>query len=389
MKLFLSHASEDKSVAESIAFSLRSRGHKVFLDRDDLPPGQSYDQQIERAVKESDAFIFLISPHSVAPGRYTLTELSFARRKWQDPQGRVLPVIAKKTPLDDVPSYLKAVTILEPLGNITAETSAAVDDLGRAGHARALAWKFAGVGALAGLIAGCLPIFNPSLFALGTVGYLSSGLLGKSPMIRTPAPDVGLVLALLLAIGMYRWVKYRRFARLAFMAVVVSVLWSVSVYGWLYSSGVPGKFLPNLFSVGDVDSEKLKTALDPEQLDLIRNSVASAAQLKSGLGFVLALLLYAGSGLLFSVLCLIALPRLLGIDAKRFDYFVSAIAGVIGGSLFMASIAMYPFEVEPWFKLDIYNGAAIATYPNLMLAFMFGLAPIAASIGHWLGRNAD
>jgi len=81
MKIFLSHASEDKSAAESIAFSLRSRGHKVFLDRDDLPPGQSYDQQIERAVKESDILIFLVSPSSVTSGRYTLTELAFARRK--------------------------------------------------------------------------------------------------------------------------------------------------------------------------------------------------------------------------------------------------------------------------------------------------------------------
>jgi len=43
MKIFLSYASEDKAIAEQIAFSLRSRGHLVFLDRDDLPPGQSYD----------------------------------------------------------------------------------------------------------------------------------------------------------------------------------------------------------------------------------------------------------------------------------------------------------------------------------------------------------
>jgi len=41
--------------AESIAFSLRSRGYKVFLDRDDLPPGDTYDEKIGRAVKVSDA----------------------------------------------------------------------------------------------------------------------------------------------------------------------------------------------------------------------------------------------------------------------------------------------------------------------------------------------
>jgi TIR domain len=118
-------------LAESIAFSLRSRGYTVFLDRDDLPAGESFDQQIERAVKDSDIFIFLISPDSVAEGRYTLSELTFARRKWNSPNGRILPIMARKTPIEQVPPYLKAVTILEPLGNITAEASAAIDDMRR------------------------------------------------------------------------------------------------------------------------------------------------------------------------------------------------------------------------------------------------------------------
>ena len=131
LKIFLSHASQDRAVAESIVFSLRGRGYQVFLDRDDLPAGASFDQQIERGINESDAFVFLISPDSVAGGRYTLTELTLARRKWPDPNGRVLPVKVRETSLDQVPPYLKAVTILEPVGNITAETSAAVDRLTR------------------------------------------------------------------------------------------------------------------------------------------------------------------------------------------------------------------------------------------------------------------
>ena len=64
MDIFLSYASEDKAAAEFITFSLRDRGHTVFLDRDDLPAGESFDHQIERAVNESDIFIFLISPDS-------------------------------------------------------------------------------------------------------------------------------------------------------------------------------------------------------------------------------------------------------------------------------------------------------------------------------------
>jgi TIR domain len=129
MKIFLSHASEDEVVAESIAFSLRGRGHKVFLDRDNLPLAASYDHQIESAVNDSETFVFLISPDSLADGRYTLTELKFARRQWPDPNGRVLPVMVRSTPLEAVPPYLKAVSILEPVGNIAAETSSAVHNM--------------------------------------------------------------------------------------------------------------------------------------------------------------------------------------------------------------------------------------------------------------------
>jgi hypothetical protein len=128
-KIFISYASQDKVAAESIAFSLRSRGYEVFLDRDKLPPGISYDLQIETAVQGSDFLVFLISPDSVAGGRYTLTELSFARRRWPTPTGRVLPVLIRATEFDQIPGYLKAVTILHPEGNVAAETSAAVDKM--------------------------------------------------------------------------------------------------------------------------------------------------------------------------------------------------------------------------------------------------------------------
>ena len=139
IKIFLTYASEDRTTAESITFSLRERGYTVFLDRDDLPPGESFNKQIERAINNCGILVFLISPDSVADGRYTLTELSFARHKWPSPDNRVLPVMVRKTPLERVPNYLKAVTILEPQGNVAAEASAAVDGMRLRGVAKAAA----------------------------------------------------------------------------------------------------------------------------------------------------------------------------------------------------------------------------------------------------------
>jgi TIR domain len=129
MRIFLSFASEHEQVAEAILLALRDRGHSVFFSKDDLPPAETYDARIQRGVQASDFMIYLVSPESVTRGRYTLTELSFARQRWPNPNGHLLPVLVAPTPLDTIPAYLKAVTILEPLGNIAAETSAEVDKL--------------------------------------------------------------------------------------------------------------------------------------------------------------------------------------------------------------------------------------------------------------------
>jgi hypothetical protein len=166
MQVFLSHASEQKALAETVAFSLRNRGYKVFLDKDDLPPGMSYDEQIEAAVRASDYMVFLVSPAAVAKGRYTLTELEYARRRWGTPHNRVLPVMAEATPMASVPEFLKAVTLLEPKGNAAAEISSAVAQASASRDRRALTTL-----AIAGLASGLLSAmtinlpgrFNPSL----------------------------------------------------------------------------------------------------------------------------------------------------------------------------------------------------------------------------------
>ena len=129
MKAFISYASEYRNIADRIAVGLRQEGVKVFFDRDQLPPGGAYDTRIRKAIKRSDLFIFLISPESVSENAYALTEVGFARKKWKNPTGCVLPVIVAETNLEKVPAYLRSVTILEPEGNLTAEVLANVKRL--------------------------------------------------------------------------------------------------------------------------------------------------------------------------------------------------------------------------------------------------------------------
>lgn len=124
--VFLSYSSEQSEAASRIELSLKEDGHDVFRDRSSLPPGEAFDARIRASVEESDLFVFLISRESVSQGRYTLTELTFAEHKWGNPSGHVLPVLVEPVPRDAIPAFLRAVTILNPKGNLTAEVAAEV-----------------------------------------------------------------------------------------------------------------------------------------------------------------------------------------------------------------------------------------------------------------------
>jgi formylglycine-generating enzyme required for sulfatase activity len=126
MRIFLSYASEDRNQAEAIYLSLRGQGHAVFFDRADLPAGEEYDARIRRAIETSQLAVFLVSPFSLDPGSYTLTELDIARKTWEQPSGKILPVVIRPTPLEDIPPYLKSVTLLQTEGNVTAAVADSV-----------------------------------------------------------------------------------------------------------------------------------------------------------------------------------------------------------------------------------------------------------------------
>lgn len=116
MKIFISYASEDLNEAEKIRLKLVGAGHKVFFDKNSLPPGGDFVARIKRGIEKSDVFVFLISPNAIEKGRYTHNELQMAEERWPHPRNRVLPLMIKETPFSDLPQYLKEVSILEPKG---------------------------------------------------------------------------------------------------------------------------------------------------------------------------------------------------------------------------------------------------------------------------------
>jgi TIR domain len=161
-KIFLCHASEDNRHAEPIQLALSSAGHEVFYDENSLPPGGDYHERIYQAIKQCDLFVFLVSRASIDQGKYTVTELKFAREKWPSPVNRVLPVSLENIPIGEIPPYLTAATILTIKGNPAAEVRASAEALLRIqdGKRRKLLFTlFIALGAIA--IGNTLMLFRP------------------------------------------------------------------------------------------------------------------------------------------------------------------------------------------------------------------------------------
>ena len=154
MRIFISYSSKYQNICDRLQLALEADGrHQVFVDRLELTPGKPFDEALRQGIEKCDLLIFLVSPESVAQGSYALAELDIAKKRWRHPGGHVLPVKVAQTALDTIPAYLRAITILEPQGDLVAETVAAVGAISqRPRQVRVLA-TFAAAIVLAGAIA--------------------------------------------------------------------------------------------------------------------------------------------------------------------------------------------------------------------------------------------
>lgn len=182
MRIFLSLASPDRPKAVEVALALRGDGHTVFLDEQDLPPADSYHERIRDAIRQADLLIFFISPDSVSPKRYTLSELKFAQNKWPHPKNRVLPVMVAPTPMGIIPAYLRAVSICMPQGNLAAEVAYEVSRMARTRQRDGAGERSGFMSRLLGAEKGqssqrgsldALPPLWPAVVLFGAIGFLS------------------------------------------------------------------------------------------------------------------------------------------------------------------------------------------------------------------------
>jgi WD40 repeat protein len=79
--IFISYGRKDSGeLAHKIANDLKEKGHNIWLDKEQIKTGLSWEEQIEEAILSHDIFICLLSPHAVRrPDGVCLDEISMAR----------------------------------------------------------------------------------------------------------------------------------------------------------------------------------------------------------------------------------------------------------------------------------------------------------------------
>jgi tetratricopeptide (TPR) repeat protein len=116
--LFLSHNSKDKPVVCEIAEALRRRGLQVWLDKDDLVPGQPWQEALEEIIETTRAAAVLVGKDGIGP--WENREMRACLSELVDRELPVIPVLLPGAPVKPkLPLFLRAFTWVDLRSGIT------------------------------------------------------------------------------------------------------------------------------------------------------------------------------------------------------------------------------------------------------------------------------
>jgi hypothetical protein len=87
--IFVSYSHRDNTFADQLRADLQGAGFKVWIDREDIPAGDTWTGSIADAIEQCEAFIVILSPSSVASDN-VVKEVILA----SDLKKRIFPVYA-------------------------------------------------------------------------------------------------------------------------------------------------------------------------------------------------------------------------------------------------------------------------------------------------------
>ena len=100
--VFVSYSRRDGEFVARLAADLEARGKSVWVDTQGIGDGEVFPDAIRRAIERSNAFVFVISPESVA-SRYCENEVEYAHQL----QKRVVPVLLEQVEDERLPEAIR------------------------------------------------------------------------------------------------------------------------------------------------------------------------------------------------------------------------------------------------------------------------------------------
>jgi hypothetical protein len=114
--MFVCYAKEDHDRVSPIYDRLVARGHRPWMDKRDLLPGQAWESAIEKAIKASDFFLACISSKSVSKRGFVQKEVQLALDVLGEvPHGQIFLIPVRLEPCD-VPPALQRLQWLDVEG---------------------------------------------------------------------------------------------------------------------------------------------------------------------------------------------------------------------------------------------------------------------------------
>lgn len=101
-KLFVSYSRKDSAAARRLIEAFRSIEQDVWVDWESIPPAVDWLEQIFRGIEESDAFIFMISPDSIA-SEVCKVEVNRAAQN----NKRIIPIVLRDVSPKDAPESIR------------------------------------------------------------------------------------------------------------------------------------------------------------------------------------------------------------------------------------------------------------------------------------------
>lgn len=107
-RIFLCYAKEDFARVTELYKKLEARGHKPWMDKIELLPGQNWELEIRRVIEKADFFIACMSTVSVTKRGYVQKEVKFALDVLGEiPVGQIYLIPVRFEPCE-VPSTLRS-----------------------------------------------------------------------------------------------------------------------------------------------------------------------------------------------------------------------------------------------------------------------------------------